>query len=86
MNIDRPMASIFFQIKRSMPFDVRDDMKLSSPDIGERLVYLYKHSNNQAIKAMIEDFMSRAGDEWKSQLNLSPKNKLVDAIRRRIRH
>lgn len=86
MNIDRPMASLFFQIKRSVPFEARDQMKLSSPDVGKNLISLYNRSSDKAIKLLIEDFMSRAGEEWKSQLAGSSRAKLVNAIRRKLHH
>lgn len=86
MNIDRPMASLFFQIKRSIPFEARDEMKISSPSVGQKLVSLYKDSNDKEVKSMIEDFMSRAGGNWKSQLGVSTGTKLVSAILRRASH
>jgi len=45
MNIDRPMVTLFFEIKRNLPFESRDAMKLSAPDIGEL-------TTHQAIKAL----------------------------------
>lgn len=77
MNIDRPMVSLFFEIKRNMPFDERNDMKISAPDVGDRLVSIYRASNNQALRQLIEKFMSRAGSDWKSQLEPHKRAKLM---------
>jgi len=77
MNIDRPMVSLFFEIKRNMPFEQRDDMKISAPDVGERLVSIYRHSNNEALRQLIENFMSRAGTDWSKQLSPSKKPKMM---------
>ncbi len=86
MTIDRPMASLFFQIKRCMPYDTQTKMKISSPDVGKQLISLYKRSNDKALKAMIEDFMTRAGGDWHNQLGLSTTAKLMQAIKRRVHH
>lgn len=86
MHIDRPMATLFFQIKRSIPFELREQMKLSSPDVGERLVSMYKKSNDDALKSMIEDFMIRAGGTWKDQLDADKRSTLLGAIMRRVKH
>ena len=69
MNIDRPMVSLFFEIKRNMPFDEREDMKIASPDVGERLITIYQGSQNKALKELIENFMDRAGSDWSRRLN-----------------
>jgi len=86
MYIDRPMASIFFQIKRSMPFDAREEMKISSPNVGENLIALYNHCEDKALKSMIEGFMERAGGEWKSQLKKSSRARLINAFTSRPKH
>lgn len=87
-NIDRAMVTLFFEIKRNMPFDAREDMKISSPVIGKQLISIYHHSNNKPLKQLIEDFMLRAGDAWVSQLGKPRKSKLTkvsESIITRIR-
>ena len=68
LNIDRPMVSLFFEIKRNMPFEYRDDIKLAAPDIGEQLISIYEDSKNDTLKELIEAFMDRAGTQWSSKL------------------
>jgi hypothetical protein len=82
MNIDRPninraMVTLFFEIKRNMPFEARDDMKISSPVIGKQLISIYQQSNNKPLRRLIEDFMQRAGAAWESQLSTPRKSKLT---------
>ena len=77
MNIDRPMASLFFEIKREAPFEERADMKISAPDVGQRLVTLYKATDNKALKKMIKTFMDHAGEDWAQQLAEPKKSKLL---------
>jgi len=72
-NIDRPMVSLFFEIKRNMPYDQREHMKISSPNIGQQLISIYRKSGSAPLKQLIEDFMERAGDDWTDKL--SPSNK-----------
>jgi len=72
LNINRPMATIFFEIKRSMPFESRKNMKISSPDVGERLIDIYDASNNEALRQLIEKFMAKAGLDWSKRLGQNP--------------
>jgi len=74
-NIDRAMVSLFFEIKRNMPFEQRKDMKISSPTIGQQLISIYQQSNDTSLKQLIEDFMQRAGDGWASKLSSPKRNK-----------
>ena len=72
MNIDRKMVSLFFQIKRQMPHELREDMKIASHDIGDRLVTIYKASDgDRTMRMLIEQFMLRAGPEWAGKLSNS---------------
>ena len=72
LNINRPMATIFFEIKRSMPFESRKHMKISSPDVGDRLINIYDASNNKALRQLIEQFMAKAGPDWSERLGQNP--------------
>ncbi|MCH2190341.1 MAG: hypothetical protein MK188_05395 [Gammaproteobacteria bacterium] len=74
MQIDRPMANLFFQIKRSIPFEHQHDMKIASPLIGEKLISLYQKSHDQLLRALIREFLRRAGDNWVSQLDAIQSN------------
>lgn len=72
LNIDRAMVSLFFEIKRNMPFEQREEMKISSPTVGASLVKLYRNSSNKALKRLIRDFMRHAGDDWLAKI-VKPK-------------
>lgn len=74
-NIDRQMVTLFFEIKRNLPFDARNDLKISSPAIGTQLVAIYQSSNDKPLRRLIEKFMQRAGDTWVSKLSEPQKNK-----------
>ena len=67
-NIDRAMVNLFFEIKRNMPFDQRQAMKISSPNITQQLIGIYEESSNNSLKHLIQDFMVRAGDGWAKKL------------------
>lgn len=69
MNIDRKMVNIFFEIKRNMPFELREDMKIASPDLGARLVGIYQESDSSPLRTLIEQFMLKAGPEWTAKLS-----------------
>ena len=64
MNIDRYMAKVFFEVKRSLPPQLQTDMKISSPDIGNIMVRLYLDSQDDNIKRLSEVFLERAGKDW----------------------
>jgi len=74
MNIDRPMVSLFFEIKRNMPAPERKEMRIAAPDVGDKLVEIYQSSNNSALKELIETFMDRAGSDWTKQLGEAQKS------------
>lgn len=74
-NIDRAMVSLFFEIKRNMPLDQREGMKISSPNIAQQLIGIYEESSNNALKQLIHDFMVRAGDSWAKKLRPIKKRK-----------
>jgi len=77
MNIDRPMVSLFFEIKRNMPATDREEMKIAAPDVGDRLVAIYQNSNNSALKELIETFMNHAGADWTKQLSKPKKSRML---------
>jgi hypothetical protein len=68
MSIDRPMVQLFFQIKRLMPTESQQNMKIASPDIAEQLIDIYVASKNASIRTLIELFMERAGNPWTAKL------------------
>jgi hypothetical protein len=77
MNIDRPMVSLFFEIKRNLPYATRADMKIAAPDVGERLLGIYQSSDDEPLKALIESFLERAGGDWSKRMVASQKPKLA---------
>lgn len=77
MNIDRPMVSLFFEIKRNMPANEREEMKIASPDVGDQLVAIYQDSDDKALKQLIETFMNRAGSDWAKQLSKPKKSRML---------
>ena len=77
MNIDRPMVSLFFEIKRNMPTPDREEMRIAAPDVGDRLVEIYQSSSNSALKELIETFMDHAGSDWTKQLGKKQKSRIL---------
>ncbi len=71
MNIDRKMVSLFFEIKRNMPYEQREDMKIAANDLGAKLVGIHQESQNESLNMLIEQFMERAGPEWAKKLDKS---------------
>lgn len=76
-NIDRPMANLFFEIKRNLPYAARDGMKIAAPDVADRLIDIYQASNNPALRSLIEKFFDRAGSDWMARLNPPKKPRLT---------
>ena len=74
LKIDRQMASVFFEIKRKLPYEERQQLKISSPDVGEQLIEIYMASKSETVKSLILDFMELAGNQWKERL-VGPKPK-----------
>jgi hypothetical protein len=78
-NIDRAMVTLFFEIKRNMPFESRDNLKISSPVIGTQLISIYQNSNDKSLQRLIEEFMQRAGETWVNKLSKPQKSKPAQA-------
>ena len=64
MHIDRKMVSLFFEIKRSLPKPIRDNLKISAPDIGQKLVKIHSVLDDNRLKNLIERFLVLADDSW----------------------
>jgi len=73
MEVDRYMANLFFEIKRNLPPAQKSSMKIADSDLGERMVDLYKSTNNDSIKVLIKSFLEHAGEEWSKKIELKPK-------------
>lgn len=69
------MVSLFFEIKRNMPYEQREEMKISSPTVGNSLVKVYQHSSNKTLKRLIRDFMRQAGEDWLAKVTTPKKTK-----------
>lgn len=64
MNVDRYMVNLFFEIRRNLPSQQQQGMRLSAPDLGEKLVTLYNSSDDENIQLLVEIFLERAGEDW----------------------
>lgn len=73
MQINRKMVTLFFEIKRNMPYEHREKMKIASPDLAQQLTVIYKKSKRHSLKESIEKFMSLAGDEYLDKLKAPKK-------------
>ena len=78
MQIDRYMVNLFFEIKRNLPRRLQTDMKISDPDIGRSMVDLYRASDDENIKRLVEVFLERAGDEWVARIR--PKKRFYRGL------
>lgn len=68
MNIDRYMVNLFFEIKRNLPYNLREPLKISSPNLGDSMLDVYTSIDNEATKRLIEVFFERAGADWVKKL------------------
>ena len=75
MYIDRKMVSLFFEIKRSLPENIRESVKISAQDVCQRLVKIHSLSNDNRLKNLIERFLELAGDDWMTRIE--PLNKSI---------
>lgn len=64
MNVDRFMVNLFFEIRRNLPSQQQQGMRLSAPDLGDKMIILHKASDNEDIQLLIEMFLERAGEDW----------------------
>lgn len=77
LNINRKMVGLFFEIKRCMPFEQQESMKIAAPGIGIQLIKLHQESDSQTLKQLIEKFMQLAGDDWVKKLKTPIRSKSI---------
>ena len=69
MKINRQMLSLFFEIKRSVSIENREQLQLSAPNIGNKLVILHSSTQNARLKDLIERFFELAEDaQWANKI------------------
>lgn len=71
LNINRQMVNLFFEIKRNMPSNTQDDIRITSTGIGHLLLKLHRESESNNLRQLIEKFMAHAGGEWTEKLEAS---------------
>jgi len=63
------MLSLFFEIKRSISIENREQLQLSAPNIGNKLVILHSNTQNARLKDLIERFFELAEDvQWANKI------------------
>lgn len=72
MQIDRHMANLFFEIKRNLPPSQKSSMKIADSDLGALMVNLYKSTDNEKIKELVEASLEHAGEEWSKKIVVKP--------------
>lgn len=75
------MVNLFFEIKRNLPLHLRDPLKISDPNLSDKLVSLYKEYDDSSIQRLIEVFFERADEEWSKKLNPSKKSRMLELIK-----
>jgi len=56
------MASYLLQIKRSLPYEMQDQFKLSAPNIKELVFDLYESTDNDKLKNLTSAFLESTGE------------------------
>lgn len=64
MHVDRFLVNLFFEIRQRLPVEERVDMKLSAADLGDRLTRLHESTEDAKVRALIEVFVERSGENW----------------------
>jgi len=63
MRINRQMAGLFFEIRRSVQPCIQDQLKISDPHIAGKLIILHNKSIDERLKSLIEQFIIHAGEQ-----------------------
>ncbi|GGZ96215.1 hypothetical protein GCM10008090_00530 [Arenicella chitinivorans] len=72
------MVNLFFEIKRNLPPELGDDLKISSADLSSAMINVYWSSDDNMVRTLVEAFFRRAGDEWYVQLQ--PKKRYYRGV------
>lgn len=68
MKIDRKMASYLLEIKRNLPYEMKEQFKLSAPNIEELVFDIHQTAKRQKLKDLTRSFLENSGDEWARKL------------------
>lgn len=64
MQYSKFMIDLVYQIRRNAPPEAKSIVKLSNPDLLDKLLDLYFSSSNKNLRSDIENLMSLAGSAW----------------------
>ena len=80
MKIDRKMASYLLEIKRNLPYEMREHFKLSAPNIEELVFDVYQTAKREKLKELAKSFLEDSGPEWSRKLRQQESNGLMSSL------
>ncbi|MEM7360998.1 MAG: hypothetical protein AAF431_18040 [Pseudomonadota bacterium] len=80
MKIDRKMASYLLEIKRNLPYEMREHFKLSAPNIEELVFDIYQTAKREKLKELAQSFLENSGPEWTRKLQQDDSNGLIGSL------
>lgn len=69
------MVNLFFEIKRNAPKEFQSTLKISSPDLVDALINLYRNHPDEALNRLIEVFFERSGKASLKEFKAAIKRK-----------
>ena len=71
----KPMIDLIREIRRRSPDDVKNNIKLSNPDLIDELIVLYHKSNDQIFIALMKELCVLAGTSLEPENNKTEEPK-----------
>lgn len=76
MHIDRKLASCLVEIKRSLPYEMQGNFKISAPNIEEIVFDIHQSTKSTKVKQLTKEFLLNVGGIWPARLKSLDNNNL----------
>lgn len=68
MQYSKPMIELVYEIRRSVPSEMKPEVKLANPELFNELIKYYYQDCRIVTRALIKELLSIAGQEWSKAL------------------
>lgn len=76
MQIDRKLASCLVEIKRSLPYEMQGNFKISAPNIEQLVFDIHQSTKSDKVKELTREFLISADSAWIHRLDSLGNEKL----------
>jgi hypothetical protein len=75
------MVNLFFEIRRNIPQQQAQALKLAAPNLGDMMIELYQNTNDENVRLLTEIFLEKAGDDWLAKANPRKAARILEKLK-----